>query len=175
MRGIMSFIEIEQKYRLKDPAKVRKLLRKLGARKVASGLERNEFYDKDGFFKKQKVALRLRQFGDGPATLTLKGPRTRSEFSKRMEIETPIDYATAKAILRLTGCRAWGRYSKKRELYKAGGAIVTVDFLKKFGWFLEIEGSPRAIRSIEKKLGLGRADREERSYLHMLFHREHGS
>jgi adenylate cyclase class IV len=48
-----------------------------------------------------------------------------------------------------------------------------VDFLKRFGWFLEIEGEPRSIRAIEKKLGLGDGDREERSYLQMLFQWKH--
>jgi len=169
----MAFVEIEQKYRLKDPAKVRVFLRDLGAKKVASGLESNEFYDKNDFFKKQKVALRLRRFGYGSATLTLKGPRIRSRFTKRREIEIPLEYATAKELLRFLGCRVRRQYSKKRELYRCGPTIVTVDFLKKFGWFLEIEGRPQAIQGIEKKLGLTGADREERSYLHMLFNWKH--
>lgn len=169
----MAFVEIEQKYRLKDSAKVRMLLKKVGAKRIASGLEANEFYDREGFFGKQKVAVRLRRFGNGPATLTLKGPRVRSEFSKRMEIETPVDYAAAKEILRFLGCQVLRQYSKKRELFKLGKVLITVDFLKKFGWFLEIEGQPRAIKQIEKKLGLQAKDREQRSYLQMLFQWKH--
>jgi len=169
----MSFFEIEQKYRLKDPAKVRRLLKRIGARKIASGLELNEFFDKNDFFEKQKVALRLRRFGKGPATLTLKGPRIQAKFTKRMEIETSIEYATARELLRFLGCRIRRQYSKKRELYKLGRTIVTVDFLKKFGWFLEIEGPPQSISSIAGKLGLTRRDREERSYLQMLFRWKH--
>ena len=169
----MGFFEIEQKYRLESPARVRAALRKMGARKIASGVEVNEFYDKDGFFKKQKIALRLRRFGSGPAKLTLKGPRLRSKFTKRMEVETPIEYPVARKVLRFLGCRIQRQYSKKRELYKLGKTAVTVDFLKKFGWFLEIEGRPPMIRRIEKKLGLAREDREERSYLQMLFQWKH--
>ncbi len=165
----MAFIEIEQKYRLRNPAKFRTRLREMGARKIASGVESNEFYDRGDFLKKQKVALRLRRFGRRLSTLTLKGPRIKSAFSKRMEIETPIEYATAKAILGFLGCRLVRKYSKQRELYKLGAAHVTVDFLKKFGWFLEIEGSPQTIRKIERNLGLAREDREERSYLQMVF------
>ena len=169
----MGFFEIEQKYRLKDPAKLRAILRKIGAKRVASGVEINEFYDKSDFFKKQKVALRLRRFGSGPATLTLKGPRLLSKFTKRMEIETPIEYAAAKAILRFLGCRRVRQYSKKRETYQFGKVFVVVDFLKKFGWFLEIEGRAPEIWKIEKKLGLHARDREERSYLQMLFSWKH--
>jgi predicted adenylyl cyclase CyaB len=169
----MAFFEIEQKYRLKDPAKARELLRSMGAGRIASGVESNEFYDKGDFLKKQRIALRLRRFGKRPATLTLKGPRVRSRFTKRVEIETSINPATAKAFLEFLGCRVCRRYSKRRELYKLGGVLVTLDFLEKFGWFLEIEGRSQAIRSLERKLGLTRADREERSYLHMLFGWKH--
>ena len=165
----MGFFEIEQKYRLKDPAKARAILKKIGAKRIASGVEVNEFYDRDGFFRKQKVALRLRRFGRGPAKLTLKGPRIKARFTKRMEIETPVDLAATRALLKFLGCRVLRRYIKRRELYKFGKTIVTVDFLKKFGWFLEIEGKPRSIRKIETELDLRDGDREERSYLQMLF------
>ena len=170
----MGFFEIEQKYRLKDPAKARAILKKIGAKRIASGVETNEFYDRDGFFRKQKVALRLRQFGQGMATLTLKGPRAKkARFTKRMEIETPVDLAATRALLKFLECRVLRRYAKRRELYKCGQTVVTVDFLKKFGWFLEIEGEPRSIGKIEKELGLGDGDREERSYLQMLFQWKH--
>jgi len=169
----MRFFEIEQKYRLKDPAKIRAILKKLGAKRIASGVEANEFYDHGNFLGKQKVALRLRRFGKGPAVLTLKGPRIKTRFTKRMEIETPVDYASAKALLEFLGCQVLGQYSKRRELYKLGKASVTVDFLEKFGWFLEIEGASQLIGKIEKKLGLQSKDREERSYLKMLFQWKH--
>ncbi len=165
----MKFFENEQKYRLKDPAKVRRILKKIGAKRVASGLETNEFYDRDDFFRKQNVGLRLRRFGRGPAMLTLKGPRLKPHFTKRMEIETPVDLAAAKAMLKFLRCRVSWQYSKRRELYKCGKTIVTVDFLKKFGWFLEIEGQSQSIKTISKKLGLRDGDREERSYSRMLF------
>ena len=169
----MAFVEVEQKYRLKEPAKIRARLKKMGARKIAAGVESNEFYDRGGFLKKQKVALRLRRFGNQPALLTLKGPRIKNKFTKRMEIETPIEYATAKEILGFLGCRILRKYSKRREHYRIGRAHITVDFLKKFGWFLEIEAASKWIQKIERQLGLTRADREERSYLQMLFHWKH--
>jgi predicted adenylyl cyclase CyaB len=169
----MRFFEIEQKYRLKDPVKVRAVLKKIGAKRITSGVEANAFYDRDGFFRKQQVVLRLRRFGRGLATLTLKGPRIKARFTKRMEIETPVDFKAAEAFLKFLGYQVWERYSKRRELYKCGQTVVTVDFLKKFGWFLEIEGQPPSIRTIEKKLGLRNGDREERSYLQMLFQWKH--
>ena len=169
----MTFFETEQKYRIRNPARIRASLRKMSARRIANGVESNEFYDQGNFLKKQRVVLRLRTFDPQPATLTLKGPRLRSRFTKRMEIETPIDPATAREFLKFFGCRVRRRYSKRRELYELGRVRITLDFLRKFGWFLEIEGRPPAIKSIEKKLGLHRSDREERSYLQMMFGWKH--
>ncbi len=164
----MKFLEIEQKYRLKDPPRIRTLLKRLNARLVAKGLEINEFFDSNNFLGRQKAVLRLRRFG-GKAVLTLKGPRLQAKFTKRMEIETPVNYAATKALLGFLGCRSIMEYSKKREIYRFGTALVTIDFLPKFGWFLEIEGAPQKIAKISRNLGLRPTDREEKSYLKMLF------
>ena len=61
----------------------------------------------------------------------------------------------------------------KTETTVAVKTAVTVDFLEKFGWFLEIEGQPRSIKKIEKKLGLQAKDLEKRSYLQMMFGYKH--
>ena len=169
----MTFLEIEQKYRLKNPRRVRTLLKKAGARKIRSGDEFNEFFDKDRFFQKQKAALRLRRHGKGQALLTLKGARLKSQFTKRMEIETPVDYKAAKALLAFLGCERVMQYKKRRESYRLGRALVTIDHLPAFGWFLEIEAQPQEITRIAGKLGLCSSDREPKSYLHMLFHWKH--
>lgn len=168
----MGSFEIEQKYRLKDPAKVRAILRKMGARKITGGIETNEFFDRGKELRGKKLAMRLRQFG-GKATLTLKGPRLASRFTKRMEIEAPVDYRSLKSILGLAGFKVVMRYKKKRELYRLGRSLITLDHLPGFGRFLEIEGQPQAIQRIEKKLGLARSDREKKSYLQMMFGYRH--
>lgn len=164
----MKFFEEEQKYHLKDPSRVRFLLKKNGARLVAKGFESNEIFDKNNFLKKRKTILRLRQFG-GKAILTLKGPRLPARFTKRLEIETPVSYAAAKMILGFLGCRVIMQYSKRREIYHLGTVVVTIDFLPKFGWFLEIEGTPQRIAKVAQNLGLRSSDREEKSYLQILF------
>ncbi|MBU9888894.1 MAG: class IV adenylate cyclase [Candidatus Omnitrophica bacterium] len=169
----MKFLEIEQKYRLKDPRKVRALLKKAGAKKIRQGTEFNEFFDKNGFLRDQKVALRLRRHGGGQAVLTLKGPRLKSRFSKRMEVETSVDYKAAKALLAFFGCARVMHYQKKRESYRLGRALVTLDLLPGFGWFLEIEARPCEITRIAVRLGLRPSDRELRSYLYMMFHWKH--
>ncbi len=168
----MGSFEVEQKYRLKDPAKVRVLLKKLGAQKIAEGSETNEFFDRGKELRQKRLALRLRKYGK-KAALTLKGPRLRSRFTKRMEIESPVDHALMGKILRLAGFKVVMYYKKERELYCLGASIITLDRLPRFGRFLEIEGRPQEIQVIEQKLGLTRLDREERSYLQMMFGWKH--
>lgn len=165
----MKFFEIEQKYRIKDPKRVREVLKRMGARKIAEGIETNEFFDLGKQLRRKRLAMRLRTYGK-KAMLTLKGPRLKSRFTKRMEIETPVDYALMKSILHLAGFKVVMHYRKERELYRLGKSLVALDRLLKFGWFLEIEGQPKSIGKTEKRMKLHTKDREEKSYLHMLFH-----
>jgi predicted adenylyl cyclase CyaB len=164
----MRSFEIEQKYRLKDPKRVRAALKKMGARKIAEGAETNEFFDRGMKLRRQKLALRLRKHGS-KAMLTLKGPRLKSRFTKRMEIETPVDHSLMRKILQLAGLKVVMRYKKERELYRLGKNLVTLDRLPSFGRFLEIEGQPKEISRLAAKLGLCAKDREEKSYLQMMF------
>ncbi len=164
----MKLFEIEQKYRLKDPKRIRAALKKMGARKIAGGVETNEFFDRGKQLRQKRLVMRLRKYGK-KAVLTLKGPRLKSKFTKRMEIETPVDHILIRSILRLAGFKVIMRYKKERELYRLGKNLITLDQLPRFGRFLEIEARPQAIQRIEKKIGLQARDREERSYLQMLF------
>ena len=168
----MKLFEIEQKYRIKNPKMIRALLKKLNAKKIAGGREINEFFDRQSSLSKKKIAMRLRRHGK-KAVLTLKGPRQASRFTKRMEIETPVDYSLVKTILQLSGFKVIRHYKKNRELYRLGKSRVALDHLLKFGWFLEIEGDIRQIARLEKQFGFKESDREKKSYLHMMFGWKH--
>ena len=161
--------EIEQKYRISKPENLRRRLRALGARRFRTGLEHNEFFDWQGRLRRKRLALRLRRFGGSSGVLTLKGPRRRSRFTKRLELETKVHYDAARSILAQLGFRSWARYTKRREAYAIGQGVVTLDRIAGRGWFLEIEGRPRAIERLERNLGLRPLNREERSYMEMLF------
>lgn len=164
----MKSYETEQKFRIKDPSLFRHRLKALRARKIRSGKEYNEFLDLGGWLSRKKRILRLRRQGDH-ATLTLKGGKIRARYTKRLDLETVISFNSAKAILRDLGFRVVKRYAKKREEYRLSFCKVTLDYLPKFGWFSEIEGSPGRIGRLSRKLGFRKEDREERSYLRMLF------
>ncbi len=161
-------LEIEQKYKIEGPSGFRSILRNLHAKKVFSGKERNEFFDLSGLLFKNGYALRLRRFGAHKTILTLKGPRQKSQFKIRPETETEVNYRTAKRVLESFRFRVFKKYEKYREEYHVQGAIVTLDYLAKRGWFLEIEGSPAKILALEKRLGLKVSARESRNYLEIL-------
>jgi predicted adenylyl cyclase CyaB len=157
-------VEIEQKYRVSDVDGLRKRLIKLGARRSTKGYERNELFDMDGALRRQGRKLRLRRHGEDKAVLTLKGPRQGGIHKTRMEIETRVDYEPAKRILELLSFRVSETYGKLREEYKLGPCTVCLDHIAQCGWFFEIEGTPKQINEIARKLELNDLDREHRSY-----------
>lgn len=164
----MRSFEIEQKYRCKNLAPFRKKLIQLKAKLVNQGFESNELWDKKGELQSKKSVLRLRRHGK-IVELTFKGPRLKSKYSKRVEIQTVVEYGPMRAILETLGFQIAREYSKKREVYKWGKLLVTLDALPRLGNFIELEGSVKEIERASKVLGLTDKDREERSYLAMLF------
>ena len=159
--------EIEQKYRIKSPQKIRSVLKKLKAKKIASGFESNELLDRQSELRKKKSVLRLRRY-QGKGILTYKGPRLKGKFKKRIEIETETDYDKAKKILESLGYKTFFRYTKNREEYHYAGCSIVLDHLSSLGWFLEIEGTVKSIGMVSKKLGLRKTDEEPLSYPQLL-------
>ena len=164
----MNKFEVEQKYRIKNPAAIRRRLRSLKAKRVSSGHEKNELWDLEDIVRRKASVLRLRTH-DGKGTLTFKGPRLKSKFKKRLELETGVDPQAARMLLITLGFRVVARYEKQREEYRLGPAHVTLDHVGKSGWFVEIETASAQIEKIAARLGLSAKDREERSYLEMIY------
>lgn len=160
--------EVEQKYRITNPAVIRKRLKILGAKRIARGLEKNEIWDLGNLVRRKASVLRLRTH-DGKGTLTFKGPRLKSKFKKRLEVESEVHSGPIRTLLNLLGFKVIAQYKKEREEYRLGSAHVTLDHLGRLGWFVEIEAAPKHIEKIAAKLGLASKDREERSYLEMIY------
>lgn len=167
-RLITTHVEVEQKYRAEDPHAIRKALSKLGAKRVKVGYEHNELFDIGKTFRKRKQIVRLRFHGDYGAWLTLKGKRLKGEHKRRLEIETPVHFESMRRILVAMGFRVSASYGKNREEFKWQDATICLDHLPSCGWFVEIEGLPKAIKSIAEKLGLEDKHKEERSYRKLL-------
>jgi predicted adenylyl cyclase CyaB len=165
---IVKHYEIEQKYKLANPANLRRKIINAGAKQITSGIQRNEYLDNHCYLKSKRLVLRLRRDNSG-SFLTLKGPKLPGKFTKRVEYETLVNYAQAKSILAVLGYSPFRKYTKKRETYRLHQCIITLDQLPSRGWFAEIEGPVRQIQKLSTRLGLCDSDREERSYLAILF------
>lgn len=168
----MKKFEIEQKFRLKNSARLRLRLKRLGARKLSGGTELNEFYDFNRALRRKGSILRLRRKPGGKSLLTLKGPRIKATFSKRLELETFVDFNTTQAMLRAIGFRKIFSYRKSREEYRLHRCLVVIDYVPRLGKFFEIEGREKDIRRLIQKLDVHTTDREDRTYLEMLAKRK---
>lgn len=165
----MDHLEVELKFFISDPADLRRRFLKTGA--VCTGeqiFEHNVCYEApDGQLLKKQCLLRLRK--DRQVTLTFKAPPRHgdSEFKVYREMEVQVDdFSTMDAILMELGFSARQIYQKWRETWEIGSATLCVDTTP-FGTFLEIEGTPEAIVSAMKILGLRREHRIQNTYLGM--------
>lgn len=168
----MSQYEIEQKYRIRSPESFRRILKKLGAKRIHAGKEFNELYDHGCALMKDGKVLRLRHHGGTEGVLTYKGRREKGRHKKRIEIETAVDQKQMRHILKQLGYTLEVSYRKYREEYRLGKALVTLDRMPKLGWFAEIEAASALIERVERKLQLKAEEREEQSYVEMQLKRE---
>jgi len=163
--------EIEVKFALADPERMRARLQALGAEFRGERHELNIRLDnKDGKLSASGIVLRLRrisQDGDTRYVLTIKAPTEQDDpdFRIRREIELRIDGDERSILttLEILGYKPYWRYEKVRSTYTWLNLEIVVDQIP-FGWFMEIEGEPGAIRSKVSELGLNIADGITLSY-----------
>ncbi len=172
-------LEVELKYPVADFAPVRAALIGGGAQCLGLVFERNEVFDSgdQGRLREAGILLRLRlmisqptlagQAEDSGGVLTLKlppPPDAPQGFKVRREIETRVDdVRSLRDILIGLGYAATLRYEKVRETWRIGRAVVCLDRLP-FGRYVEIEGTPDAIRTVAESLGLSSASASTATY-----------
>jgi adenylate cyclase class 2 len=150
-------MEIEAKIRLEEPFKLRASLRSAGAVFEGRVLERNWLYDHpDKKLARADKLVRLRE--DTRTRLTFKGPRKKSEYKEREEIELFFpDIESARSFSESIGFVKWFYYEKLRETWKFDNCEVVIDELPELGIFVEIEGPTTAeIEDAVRKLKLQR-------------------
>ncbi len=104
-----------------------------------------------------RSALRLRH-EDGRALITFKGPVEAGVTKAREEIETAVgSHEAADTLLARLGFRAWWRYQKYREEFRAADVIAAIDETPA-GVFVELEGDEAAIIALAARLGRGPSD-----------------
>lgn len=163
----MAPLEIEVKFYLPDPGRIKSRIKELGTEFNDKSFERNiRFEDKDCSLLKKNALLRLRKT-ESRTELTYKGepPGKNREFKVHQELEIAVnDFDTTAAILENLGFHAEQVYEKHRQTYTLGDTVLCADQMP-FGNFLEIEGQPDAIRQIAENLGLDWQERILANYL----------
>lgn len=177
-------LEVEQKYRVTDPAPLRARLAELGVAFAAPVVQTDAYYNHPARdFATTDEALRIRSVGQRNF-VTYKGPKLDRTVKTRRELELPLADGPAAAaafgeLLSLLGFRPTAVVTKRRSSagldWNGTHYEVCWDEVDDLGSFLEIElmaddaGAAEArqrITALEQTLGLTNIER--RSYLSMV-------
>lgn len=159
-------MEIEVKVPVRNVREFAEKAEGLGYEKVRSRhFEANTLFDyPDRSLSISGCLLRVRETRQN-ALFTFKGRIVEdTRFKVRPETETICDSGpNLRAILENIGLKAFFRYEKYREEYRAPEALLCLDELP-FGHFLELEGTPQGIEDLAKALAIDPATYIRRSY-----------
>ena len=168
--SIMMCTEIEAKLKVNSHEQVERRLIELGAEFIAEQSQTDcHFDDANATLSKGDRALRLRRQLVGGSTrffLTYKGPKEKSNFKKRQEIEVEIsDASSTEKLLAALGYEKAITVEKTRRLWRLSECEVALDSLPLLGDFVEIEGpDDETINSVRKSLGLSGLPHIAKSY-----------
>lgn len=161
-------METEAKLRVDSFEPVRARLGALGALGHGSVLERNWVLDAaEGGLLSGGMLLRLRNTGGAGGVVTVKGKsKKNADFKSREEVETSTDNCekSLRQFAMLGYSIAW-RYEKIRESWRTEECSIELDHCPEIGNFVEIEGTPDAIRALAPQLGLDADAHVRESYL----------
>ena len=157
--------EVEIKFKIENIKILSARLKAEGFRLVTRRThEMNMLYDQPGQALRQRGALlRVRKYGQ-KWTLTYKDKGKQGRHKSRREIETPVERGQALVeILHELGFRPGFSYEKYRTEWADGRGHVVLDETP-IGNFGEIEGPPRWIDAIARRLGISREQYITASY-----------
>ncbi|MEW6295095.1 MAG: class IV adenylate cyclase [Candidatus Diapherotrites archaeon] len=160
-------LETEIKFKVGSPAKMRKKLKGIRAKRVGKRLEQGFIFDdqKDSL-KARGILLRLRKREYNLLTLKIPSRNASRKFKVRKEIEVKVsDFSEMKALLEAMGFKVKHRYEKIRESFVFRETRIELDKLPFLGYYLEIEGKQKGIQETAKKLGLSLRDGITKNYL----------
>lgn len=147
-------LEIEIKYFLEVPGRVRNRILSMGAEPLGRCFETNiRFEDDTHRLIRKRSLLRLRR--DRKTILTFKSEpsETDPEFKVLTEYEVEVgDFEMMRRLLESLGFHKEQVYEKWRETFRLGGSTLCIDEMP-FGPFLEIEGNRSDIRKLAADLG----------------------
>jgi len=152
--------EIEAKLKVDSLQEVERKLAEAGAEFFEEQLQTDTYFDDvDGSLKSSDQALRLRRQKTGQkekSFLTYKGPKEKSDFKKRREIEVEVgDGDSVEELFSALGYEKALVFEKRRKIWKLDDCVVFLDELPLLGSFVEIEGPDGdRIADVQKDLGL---------------------
>jgi len=162
--------EVEIKFGIDNVRELTRRLRATGFRLVtARTREMNTLYDfSDQRLRKRGELLRLRKYGS-EWLLTHKAKGAAGRHKTRVETQTKVnDGGKMEGILQALGFLPTFRYEKFRSEWSDGKGHVVVDHTP-MGDFGEIEGPPRWIDRVAKKLGIERKDYITQTYAELFY------
>ena len=157
--------EVEIKFRIDNQRELTRRLRAGGFRLITKRThEMNTLYDFPGQrLRKRGELLRLRKYGS-EWLLTHKAKGAAGRHKTRVETQTKVDDGRKmEAILEALGFSPTFRYEKFRSEWSGGKGHVVIDHTP-IGDFGEIEGPPRWIDQVAKKLGIERRNYITKTY-----------
>jgi len=167
-------IEIETKIKVKSLDEIAARLDTLGAKLLYELSQADTYFDDaaETLFASD-CGLRLRKQADGEnqkIILTYKGPRQKSHFKSRTEIEIEVsDFEVAAELLNALDFKKSLVFEKRRQLWQMSDCVVCLDELPLLGSFVEIEApTARQITEALRKLQLADVPHINESYAHLI-------
>ena len=172
-------LEIEAKVKVNSLEPAAKKLRRLDAKLIETVREEDLYFNSaDGTLMKSDCGLRLRkrqkekgkrQKAEEKIFLTYKGPRGKSIFKSRQEVQVEVgDFDAAKNILLGLGYIERLTVKKVRQIWRLDDCEVCLDKVRWLGTFVEVEGpNEKSIAAVLDKLGLDKNEHISKGYARM--------
>lgn len=167
-------LEIEAKVKVDLLEPIAQRLEQVDASFKHELLEKDSYFiDSDRMVVKPGCGLRLRREkvnGNERAVLTYKGPKKKTKFKTRQEIEVEVnDAAMAERLLVALGCYKKLTFEKKRKVWQLQQCLICLDELPLLGCFVEVEGPDEAaISDVLKRIGLSGNEHINKGYAKLM-------
>jgi adenylate cyclase class 2 len=167
-------LEIEAKVKVERLEPVTERLAEAGACFKHELLEKDSYFtDTDRMVVRPGCGLRLRRQKlneNEKVLLTYKGPKKKTKFKTREEIEFEIgDADKAEVLLAAIGCYKKLTFEKKRSLWHLQQCLICLDELPLLGCFVEVEGPDEtAISDVLKRIGLADHEHINKGYAKLM-------
>lgn len=167
-------LEIETKVKVESLEEIAVRLTDLGGQMECELLQVDTYFDDTSeTLLASDCGLRLRRQKAGAGEnlfLTYKGPRQKTRFKSRQEIEIEVsDFAPAVELLTALGYEKALVFEKRRQVWQLPDCTVCLDELPLLGSFVEIEapGEEHITESL-RKLQLADLGHINESYAHLM-------